>query len=240
MPTVTYPFDSTGQAVSNLVSGELHTLTEVNARPYRVLIPVFAPFYLHNLLVEHIAQDGAVTPMTEDVDYYPVLQYMAASRSLGQPVYGGFSFINDLPNGTIRLRYQTLGGDWIADPDYVYQQLLEAVFNRRSTWWDMLTNVQQIFPPLPHNEHTDDLEGHEALIDKLETIRQALLQTDPSLAAMLQAHMAAHGAAAHPLQASDVGLDQVANYPMATDQEVLARQPLNKYVTLRQILLLLS
>jgi hypothetical protein len=37
-----------------------------------------------------------------------------------------------------------------------------------------------------------------------------------------------------------VGLGKVANLEMATDEEVMTLQPLEKYITLRQALMLLS
>ena len=239
MNTASYPFDTTGLAPSNLVQNELHTLTEVNSAPYRILIPSFAPFYLHNLLVEHIGTTGTPTPLTEGVDYYCVLPYMAASRSVGKSLYGGLAFISDLVQGTIRLKYQTLGGSWCADKNYVYEQLLSAHYNRRTTWWDTLTNVQETFPPTDHDHNAEDIEGHTELLAKLDEIRTAILQSPNLVPAQYLAHLMAKGNV-HDLNKSDLGLGDVSNLPLATDQEVLSRIPSDKYVTLRQILMLLS
>lgn len=237
MTTPTYPFDTTGTAASNLVSGELHTLTEVNSAPYRILIPTCAPFYVNNQLLEHIGADGTVTPLAEGVDFYNVLPYMAAQRSIGRPIYGGMAMISSLPQGTIRIRYQTLGGTWCADADHVYARLLESVFNQRMTWWDTITNVQDLFPPTEHTNDLGDLTGIPEILAKLEAIRVALLTPrapDPSL----PAHLLASGNV-HHLTLSDLGLDQLANLPLATDEEVLTKTPVDKYLTLRQLLLLL-
>ena len=239
MNTASYPFDTTGLAPSNLVQNELHTLTEVNSAPYRILIPSFAPFYLHNLRVEHIGTTGVTSILTEGVDYYCVLPYMTASRSVGKSVYGGLAFNNDLVQGTIRLQYQTLGGVWCADRNYVYEQLLSAHYNRRTTWWDTITNVQETFPPTEHNHDVGDVEGHTELLAKLDQIRVAILQSPNLVPAQYLAHILEKGNA-HDLNKSDLGLSEVSNLPLATDEEVLSRIPSDKYVTLRQILLLLS
>ena len=242
MPEVQYPFDPSGTASTNLVTGELRTLTEVNAAPYRIFIPSHAPFYLNNLLLEHINEQGVATTLVEGIDYYPVLPYMAASRSIGQSIYGGLSIISTLAQGVVRLQYQTLGGSWTADPDYVYNQLLTSVYNNRTTWWDRLTNVQQIFPPMDHEHVADDIEGHQALLEKLDTIREAILNqpnTIPELLAKFLAHIEEEGNV-HNLHKNDIDLGHVENLPFATDQEVLELKEENRYISLRQVVLLLK
>lgn len=238
MTTPVYPLDLTGLAASNLVENELHTLTEINDDTYRILIPTFAPFYLHNLLVEHVDVMGVASPMEEGADYYCSLPYMAATRSTGKPVYGGLCITNRLVEGTIRLRYQTVGGEWCADVDYVYERLLESVYNRRTTWWDRLTNVQEIFPPTEHPHPVTDIEGHGALLLRLQAIEEAILARPNDIPAMMAAHILDYDL--HHQTATSVGLGKVANLEMATDEEVMTLQPLEKYVTLRQALMLLS
>jgi len=237
---VSLPFDTTGTAATNLVKGELHTLTEINAAPYRILIPTFAPFYLTNQLLEHVSLAGVATPLTEGVDFYALLPYMAASRSSGRSIYGGWSMISDLPQGTIRCQYQALGGTWSADADYLYARLLESQFNSRTTWWDQITNVQDLFPAIEHDhDATEDLTGLTDILNKLEAVRAAILEAPNKAPAAYVAHLVQTGNV-HGMTKSDLGLDQIQNLPMATDQEVLNLEKVNKYVTLRQILLLLG
>lgn len=239
MPEITYPFDTTGVAPSNLIMGELHTLTEVNSAPYRILIPEFAPFYLHNLRVDHVTIAGVTRLLNEGEDYYPALPYMAAQRSTGRAVYGGVSMISDLPQGTIRLQYQTIGGEWVADRDHVYNMLLSMAYNERLAWWDRLSNVQAIFPPTEHTNQAIDIAGHETLLEAVTGIINAILTRTDNAPASYVAHLLAQGNV-HGLTATNLNLGNVANLPMATDQEVLTRTSVEKYVTLRQILMLLS
>lgn len=239
MPTVSYPFDTTGVAATNLVENELHTVTEVNAAPYRIVIPDCAPFYLHNLVFEHINDQGVARELIEGVDYYPALPYMAAARSTGRGVYGGLALISTLVDGTVRLtKYQTVGGPWVADVKYAYERLLESVYNTRTTWWDNITNVQDLFPAAEHQDSVWNVEGHLELIAKLEQIREAILAT-PNQAGVFAAHMLREDNP-HNMSAAQLDLGEIENLPMATDQEVLNRVSVNKYVTLRQILMLLN
>lgn len=240
MADVSFPFDPTGSAPSNLITGELHTLTEVNDAPYRTLIPTFAPFYLTNQLLEHIDALGVATELKEGVDFYAILPYMAAARSTGRAVYGGWSFVSTLPQGTIRVKYQTVGDKWCADKDFVYARLLEAEFNKRSVWWDQITSVQEIFPPIEHT-HTDPMaiNGMTEMLAMMEKIREAILTAGSNAPASYVAHLISTGNV-HGMTKEDLDLGNVQNLPMATDQEVLARVPADKYLTLRQVLMLLN
>lgn len=227
MSNVTYPFDPTGVAETNLVKDEEHLLTEVNASTYRILIPTFAPFYLRNLKLEFVQEDGVCVPMVEGSDFYCCLPYMAASRSTGQPVYGGLSILTTLANGRLVLQYQTVGGEWCADSDYVYARLLETVYNKRTTWWDTISNVQDTFPPTEHALVASDIDGMTLLLDKLEQIRASILNSSGQAPASWIQHLLAKGNV-HGLTAADLNLGNVQNYEAATDEEVLAKEPLDK------------
>ena len=238
MSQVTYPFDPTGQAPGNRVTDEMHTLTAINAKPYRILIPDFAPFYLSNLVVEHVAIDGQVTLLHEGVDYYTTLPYIAAQRSSGKAVYGGLPIISNLVNGGIRLSYQTVGGDFCADVAYVYARLLEQVYNPRTTWWDMISNVQATFPPIEHDTSLDDVQQITVLFEQLEKIRLAILQAPTNVPGQYIAHLLERNP--HGLTAEDLGITPVAMLDQATDEEVIRAEPKDKAITLRQLVLFLK
>ncbi len=173
-----YAFDPTGILPANLIVDELHTLTEVNDVTYRIIIPEFAPFYTNNLMVKY--NDGVSdTILQEGVDYILCLPYLGASRSIGSMVYGGISFNFSAPSGTLKISYQTLGGEWIADPNYVYEILVNTAYNPRVTVWDVLTNVQEIFPPINHDQLIDYVYDIGDVILKLQEIADAITNRAP-------------------------------------------------------------
>ena len=236
MPTVTYPFDSTGSAATNLVTNELHTLTEVNSTTYRILVPKFAPFYVNNFQMVYKTTDGVVTPLTEGVDFEFVFLYIGASRSIGMPVYGSISLLNELTDGYIEIvQYQTLGGDWCCDRQYVLEYLADIVFNPRRLPWERLTNVQAVFPPINHDQSMDWIKGHDDLIQCINqlanTIALGVGQREQNMSLLIRNLV---------MTAGQVGLENVENLPLATDAEVNAELPVNKYVTLKQVLQLLN
>ncbi len=240
MGQTTYPFDSTGLSSDNLVVQELHTLTQVNAAPYRMLIPTFAPFYLNNLAIEHIDLQGAVSLLIEGVDYYSALPYLGAMRSTGKLIYGGIPFISNLVQGTIRITYQTVGGDFCCDSAYVYERLLETEYNPRTTWWDRLSNVQALFPPVQHDNSLDDVYQIEVLFNHLENIRSAILESPTKVPGSYVAHMLERNP--HGLTKEDLGITPIANLALVTDQEVVQHATIDnveKVMTMRQVIMLL-
>ena len=110
------------------------------------------------------------------------------------------------------------------------------------TWWDRLSNVQDLFPPMDHEHVMDDIEGHVSLLAKLDEIRAAILNqptTVPDLLLKFQAHIAEQGNV-HELHKNDIDLGHVENLPFATDQEVIELKEENRYISLRQVILLLK
>lgn len=240
MPTpVVYPFDPNAELESNFILQERHTLSSVNAAPYRIIIPDFAPFYVNDFSATYVSLSGIPEPLIEGVHYYMALNYVGASRSTNKSVYGGIPIITSFANGYIDISYRVVGGPWCADVDHVYRMLLETVYNPRMTWWDNLTNVQEVFPPTPHQQPVDDVSGLTDMLGSLDGIRQAILQAPGEAPASYVAHLVSKGNV-HDMTLGDLGCQEAATLAIATDVEVLERQRIDKAVTLRQILLLLG
>lgn len=173
MPSATYPFDATGTATTNLVSQETHQVQEFNYRSSFLIIPEAAPFYIDNLIVRY--NNGTVIKeLIRDVDYKLVFDYRAATQSIGKPVYGGI-LLNIFSTGTISIDYQTIGGTWTCDRNYVLQKLVQNEFNPRVTIWDMITDKTDLFPPINHQQTIDTIYGMDKLIAQLVALETAIL-----------------------------------------------------------------
>lgn len=238
MPTVQYPFDTTGLSPANRIVDEPHTLTEINSSTYRIIIPEFAPFYLDNFQLKHVSLTGVVTPLIADVDYYLCLPYIGATRSIGKFVYGGATLVNSYVNGHISVTYQTLGGTWTADRLYVLERLADMMYNPKITSWDVVTNIQEIFPPINHDQQFDYVYGQQELIEAINQLAVAILQGPDAGNSIIQHIFATNNP--HVVTAAQVGLGSVVNYSVATDQECTNKELLDKYVTLRQVIQFLS
>lgn len=240
-PIVTYPFDDTGVNPTNLTDWEYYTVTQVNDFPQRLIIPRFAPFYTDNLQVEYVHESGVSIPLVFNVDYGLSLYYAEASRSTAKQVYGGIPIIREELTGTFRVKYQTVGGDYVADANQVYNTLLTIGYNPRQTWWDQVSNVPLTFPVGIHSADAADFQKIEDLIAKLDEIKTAILTAPANAPAQYVAHLLA-GGNPHNTDLADLGAGSAASLDYATDQEVMNRDPeaYGKLITLGQAIILLN
>lgn len=168
MPTLqTFPFDPTGQAVTNLIVNEQHAVQEANYRDYYYIVPTFAPFFASDVSVIFTATDGSHRTLIEGQDYYFAVPFIGATRSIGTPLYGAISFNNSILSGSVSLRYHTLGGDFTTDPNAILQNLALLAYNPRTALWDVITNKPAVFPPINHSQNIDTVFGAEAVIQAI-------------------------------------------------------------------------
>lgn len=167
---VTYPLDLTGHSPGNLITSELHTVSESNYRDYFFIVPKYAPFYVENFKIEYIVNGVVERELTEGVEFNFALMYVAGVRSVGKPLYGAITLNNLDPDAILRMQYQTLGGEWIVDRWHVLTVLAEKAYNPRTTIWDVVTNKPEIFPPIPHYQDYSQFFGQEELIASINNI----------------------------------------------------------------------
>lgn len=172
--SVTYPLDTSGVNPNNLVTGELHTVSGSQFRDYFFVVPQFTPFFTDNFSAS-ITSNGVTRPLVEHIDFSFCLSYVTGTRTTGKAMYGGITLHNLEMDGIITLNgYQTIGGDQVADRLYILNYLAEKAYNPRTTIWDIITNVPNAFPPVPHYQDYDEFKGQEAVVEKLEAIRAAI------------------------------------------------------------------
>ncbi len=179
MADVTYPYDSSGNAATNLVRDEPQILTQINDDPFRYFIPNFAPFYQNNFVLKARNNLGVYTTLRAGIDYNFCMKYIGATRANGMMVWGGIYIINKEIQGTLLVTYQCLGGAWSANRDYVLQVIEENNFNPRRCAWDQLTNVPDKFPPSGHPEDLDNFTGFRDLIASVDRIANAVATANP-------------------------------------------------------------
>jgi hypothetical protein len=230
MPSFSYALDLTGTNPANKIPNEQHVLTRINNQNFYVVIPNFGPFYLDNLVVTHTSTSNVVTPLNINVDYYPSLQFIDATRSIGKPLYGCLTINNLALNGIIKITYQSIGGDWTQYTSGVLQSLAENQYNARVATWEQVANPPALFPPTPHTWDVTDLVGQTELINAIHGIEEAINQSNGSA----------------PIDKNTVGLGLVQNLGLALDievQNVLTSNETdpnnvipNKYISLKDII----
>lgn len=232
MPTPapnTYPFDGSGTAVTNMVEDELHTLTLVNYRDYHFLVPNFAPFFAQGLNVKFQQNPGdPFIDLTEGIDYYPALPFIGATRATGKAVYGAISFNNLTLEGQIKLRYQTVGGEWTLGLTDLTEIAANIIYNPRTTTWEKITNVPCHFPPLDHAWELSDMVGEAEILEELVAIEEAILNKNMDQSWL---NHITNFSNPHRVTKSQVGLNKVQNYAPATIAECIAAASSQLYVT---------
>ena len=186
--SVTYPFDTSGVSPANLVKDELHAVSEAVFRDYFFLIPNFAPFYVDNFKL-FLLQNGTRVPLNEDVDFSFTLPYVTGTRTTGKQIYGGVTLHNLEMTGILVMEYQTVGGPHVVDRLHVLSYLADKAYNPRTTIWDIITNVPEQFPPVPHYQDYDNFKGQEEVVDVLSEIRDAILSNSSLTSDKIQAFL---------------------------------------------------
>lgn len=238
-PVIKYPLDLTGQAASNLITGELHTVS-VATQP--AFVTNYGPFYTAALVVTRMDTGAVLTPKTVGAT---TGQYVATQLMTDMTLRTGYEICSvivltdpTLPNDlTVSVQYQALGGPYSASVDAI-QQLIDALdlADQPVLWADIL-GKPVLFPPAPHLHDLGDIYGFEYLVAALERVTQAIyIGDDAQLTAVyayidhqingLQSSVSANSAALaahladytnpHRVTQAQVGLGNVPNYPAAT------------------------
>lgn len=231
MASVSYQFDPTGRLPANLIQNETQTLTSVNNRNYFLVVPSLGPFFANDKLAVSVSVNGVVTPLTEGQDYVLALPYVAATRAIGQVIYGGLCILNTSLNATAVLTYQTLGGAWVADRETILENLAEKMFNPRVTSWDLVTDKQDTFPPINHSLAVEEIYGQQELISAILKLATEVGSADKSA---LVKHMLDSNNP-HMVTKAQVNLSHVENLPVASLADVENKRKLRKYITLEQV-----
>lgn len=224
IPGATYPFDPTGTASTNLVQGELQILPPPNAANFVLLIPFAAPYFRSSLQVVYVPT-GAV--LVEGVDYYCTHYFYEATTKVGQPIYGSVTFIDRSLAGTVRFRYQTIGGDWTLSELQIIEVLSNTMLNPRTATWEQIVDLPYQFPPLGHDHDVVDMTGMTDVVQAIFAIADAITA---AATGANESHLDDHDNP-HEVTKAQVGLGLVQNFGIATQPEAEAGLVANKYAT---------
>jgi hypothetical protein len=174
---ITYPIDYTGVSPDNLVDREIHMLSEINDGTRRTLIPYHGPFYPDNFKLEFRDANGNYSELTLDQDYYLSISYLSGEQSTGKKCYAGVTVTTELVNGVVLVTYQSMGtGWWNGQRDDVLEGFATKVYNPRTSSWDIIAHLPEMFPPGPHYVRVEDTRGMEDLLEKFDGLQTVLAQ----------------------------------------------------------------
>lgn len=218
-----YPFDPNGDAVTNLVP-EQQPLKSSGVFDNFYIIPKAAPFFAGS--VKLTLYPGAIE-LKEGKDYTFGHHFMAASHTIGQPIYGSISFYDRSLEGVVQMKYQTLGGDWTLDEGTIIAILANEARNPRITSWESITDLPFQFPVINHKFDIEDFVGMKEVTDQLEDIEAAIrAKGGGAIGDHVNDKNNPHG-----VTKGQVGLSLVDNYPTATVAEAQAGVLNNRFMT---------
>lgn len=237
MTTPLYPFDTTGSASTNLIVNETHDLTElvigptkINPTPYQILLPSYVPFYANRFMLKHMSGSGTLTDLVKDTDYKLILPYLEGSKSIGLDLFGGILLLTPITDGTLKVYYQTLGGDWIADTQHVIDRINEKhTFSPTHTSLDVLTDKANVFPIVNHDYKTDFVVGHDELLAAINGLSPEISKIHGNSLSDVQHFIDVTNP--HKLTKSQIGLADVVDYPPASLVEAKNLALVDKYIT---------
>ena len=170
MPTLHHILDPLGTNPNNLVSGEVATGI---GNPNRIIKPLYGPFHIGTQVVVDTSTN---TPLTVNVDYDCVGLLQEASIKFQKPIAEFIRLKNPSISPTVRLNYQTLGGDYQNDTT-VLANLWNSFINdnRPVSYATHVIDKPFEFPPSLHPTFFKDVTNFEPLITALERMTQAIL-----------------------------------------------------------------
>lgn len=243
---IKYPLDLTGLRPENLVTNESHTAPRERARGFA---PRYGAFFTKSMRIVHAATGK---PLVKGVDYLALHLYEKATRATGQEICAAVQIINEDLDGEFLFTYQVVGGEFSANVSVIEELLAALALDNRPVKWGEILGLPNAFPPSAHLHDVDDLYGFEYLIEALDRIRSAillgdyydheeirqrienlrnfLLEEDQKIIGMLDEHMQDHSNP-HAVTKAQVGLGSVENFPVASLAEAQAGTANNRYMT---------
>lgn len=243
-----YPLDLTGDAPTNLIINEPHTL---GSDAKRAFVPNCGPFYTDSVKIVDAVSGEPLTPVTQ----YKILQpYQEASIRTGLDV-ASVIWINDKTVSTeVLVTYQVVGGEFSWSV-YALQEMIDNLdLDNREVAWNDIIGKPALYPPTPHLHDLGDTYGWEYIGQQLEGIRDAILTGDAAahdelrqqfeylidqlknqnqkIADDLQEHIDDMDNP-HNTTKGQVGLGLVENFPVASDTEATQGTATNRYMTPR-------
>lgn len=163
----TYIKDITGRNPDNLIT-EQHVIVDDDRWELNYIIPRFAPFFQHGLIVKRLIRDetdpslNAEILLEEGIDYtlggwFPECE----DDTHGNHVYSLIVFDDFKHNGRYEITYQTFGGQYTLDTAGYTQALANYLDQPLRARWSEIIGRPILYHPDPHQHDVCDMVGFE-------------------------------------------------------------------------------
>ena len=249
MPTpqiVRFPLDPTGISTNNFVQAEPVTMVH---RITRAIAPQYGAFYTQSLRVF----DGVSNvELVRGVQYYAAELYEVPTAKYGKEVCAIIIIKDTSVSDTVLLNYQAVGGEFSASVEAIVSQINNLQNDTRPVRWGDIIDKPSEYTPTDHLHDLGDIYGFESLVHAVNRVRAAVLlgdsashdeiyrYIDQQIATAASAAVAAYQTLInhvsntsnpHITTATQVGLGNVENLPLASQVEAETGQANNRYMT---------
>jgi len=181
-----------------------------------VFAPRYAPFFSGKNFA--LRRQGITKPLELGQDYVFAHSFDRFINKYQRNVFGAIVLRKPI-NAVLIAEYDTIGAPFVQDA-VGYATLIANLVNApRSADWSAVVNAPSGFPLDPHPHPLSQTYDWLECMTQLKSLVLALVETSPddtSLKKLLQDHLSATGAKAHPYDKADMGLDLVQNMRPAT------------------------
>lgn len=209
------PFNPLGNDPGAKIVGEDYALTPANGKNYVTIIPRSAPFFRQTVKIINVATNQE---LVEDRDYTVGYLYNQFSQLLYKGLFGCITFTNLSAPINIKLDYSTLGSPFVLSGAEYAQTVANIVNNPRSIFWEQIVNPPTEYPPLPHIHPADTTVDYLQYIDAMKVGQAITLNAISTYLGALTDHEGLRNA--HDVNAADLILEKVKNYPMAASADI--------------------
>ena len=225
--TFTWELDPYGTNPANDIKAERKVLSSTQDGTFMFLIPKAAPFYAETLVIKHVASGRT---LVKGVDWEPGYRFELVSKRTYKPVYGAICILDRTLTGTFEYNYHTLGGEYTLDEQSLLTLLSNALTDPRVTTWEKITDVPWYFTPIQHLFNVVDMVGGKELADAINRVADKILSAAERLYPSINVHIQ-DKENPHNTTKAQVGLGNVSNFSLCTEQEALEGVRLDRYIS---------
>ena len=147
-----FSLDTTGQAASNYVASELHTVTPQSLANFGYIFLNNGPFFGRNLKVIYTPSAANSQPATLQVGIDFGLTFLLPGFDTDSTtgVWGAIDFYNPNLNGKLQISYQSLGGNWTFNQNAIANYLNSNLYNANLQTIQLVPSAPLFLPNNPN------------------------------------------------------------------------------------------
>ena len=250
LPSIRYPLDKTGKNPNNLVVGEMHRLS---AREIRSIAPTYGAFYGESMVVF----DATTGVRLERGTQYELAEFLqdASMQFEGGDIWTLVLIKDKNVSHQVRINYQVVGGNFTTDSSKIKELYDAVMMDNRPVDWTNVLDKPILYPPNLHNQLLNTIYGFEPLVAAIERLGNRIILSDvPAFEYLIdwinarltefeQSDFGTHirdKNNPHGVSQSQVGLGEVENLPVITQDDIDSELVVRKYVTYDMLLLALQ